>query len=42
MILKGNQRGGAKNLAVHLMKDENDRVPGSGVRARSVLRFPAG
>ncbi len=23
MILKGNQRGGAKNLALHLMKEEN-------------------
>ncbi|MEM0928036.1 MAG: relaxase/mobilization nuclease domain-containing protein [Pseudomonadota bacterium] len=26
MILKGSQRGGAKDLAVHLMKDENDHV----------------
>ncbi len=26
MILKGNRRGGAKDLAVHLMKDENDHV----------------
>ncbi|GMG84958.1 hypothetical protein LNKW23_41740 [Paralimibaculum aggregatum] len=26
MILVGNQRGGAKNLALHLMKDENERV----------------
>lgn len=26
MILKGNQRGGAKDLALHLMKDENDHV----------------
>ncbi|AEI93106.1 relaxase/mobilization nuclease domain-containing protein [Roseobacter litoralis] len=26
MILVGNQRGGAKNLAHHLMKDENERV----------------
>lgn len=26
MILKGNRRGGAKDLAVHLMKDENDNV----------------
>ncbi len=26
MILNGNQRGGAKDLALHLMKDENDRV----------------
>ncbi len=26
MILVGNQRGGAKNLAAHLMKSENERV----------------
>lgn len=26
MILVGNQRGGARNLAQHLMKDENERV----------------
>ena len=26
MILKGNQRGGAKDLALHLMKDENDHI----------------
>ena len=26
MILEGNQRGGAKNLALHLLKDENDKV----------------
>lgn len=26
MILQGNQRGGAKNLALHLLKDENDHV----------------
>ena len=26
MILEGNTRGGAKNLAMHLMKDENDHV----------------
>ncbi|WP_417517984.1 relaxase/mobilization nuclease domain-containing protein [Minwuia sp.] len=26
MILKGNRRGGAKDLAVHLMKDDNDHV----------------
>lgn len=26
MILVGNQRGGAQNLALHLMKDENERV----------------
>ena len=26
MILVGNQRGGAKNLALHLLKDENDHV----------------
>ena len=24
MILVGNQRGGAKDLALHLMKDENE------------------
>ena len=26
MILEGNQRGGAKNLAQHLLKEENDHV----------------
>lgn len=26
MILQGNQRGGAKNLAIHLMKQENEHV----------------
>lgn len=26
MILKGNRRGGAKDLALHLMKEENDHV----------------
>lgn len=26
MLLKGNQRGGAKDLALHLMKDENEVV----------------
>ena len=26
MILVGNQRGGARDLALHLMKDENERV----------------
>ncbi|ADM09243.1 hypothetical protein PB2503_05862 [Parvularcula bermudensis HTCC2503] len=26
MILKGSQRGGARDLALHLMKDENDHV----------------
>lgn len=26
MILKGNQRGGARDLALHLLKDENDHV----------------
>ena len=26
MILKGSQRGGARDLAVHLMKEENDHV----------------
>ncbi|MBL4602891.1 MAG: relaxase/mobilization nuclease domain-containing protein [Emcibacteraceae bacterium] len=26
MILKGNSRGGAKNLALHLMKEENEHV----------------
>ena len=26
MILVGNQRGGARDLALHLMKDENDHV----------------
>jgi hypothetical protein len=26
MILVGNQRGGAKNLALHLLKEENEYV----------------
>lgn len=26
MILKGNQRGGANNLAIHLLKNENEHV----------------
>lgn len=26
MILQGNERGGARNLALHLLKDENDHV----------------
>lgn len=26
MILQGNQHAGAKNLALHLLKDENERV----------------
>ncbi len=26
MILEGNERGGAKNLALHLLKEENDHV----------------
>lgn len=26
MILEGNQRGGARNLALHLLKEENDQV----------------
>ncbi len=26
MILKGNQRGGAKNLAMHLLKEENEHI----------------
>ena len=26
MLLQGSQRGGAKNLALHLLKDENDHV----------------
>ncbi len=26
MILVGNQRGGAKNLALHLMKEENEHI----------------
>lgn len=26
MILVGNQRSGAKNLALHLLKDENEHV----------------
>lgn len=26
MILVGNQRGGAKDLALHLLKEENERV----------------
>lgn len=32
MILVGNQRGGAKDLAMHLMKDENDYVTVHEVR----------
>ena len=26
MILHGNQRGGAKDMALHLMKDENEHI----------------
>tara|TARA_B100000953_G_scaffold206126_1_gene170061 strand:+ start:685 stop:897 length:213 start_codon:yes stop_codon:yes gene_type:complete len=26
MILHGNERGGAKNLSLHLLKEENDHV----------------
>lgn len=26
MILVGNQRGGAKDLALHLLKDENEHI----------------
>ena len=26
MILHGNQRGGARDLALHLLKDENEHV----------------
>jgi hypothetical protein len=26
MILNGNQRAGAKDLAVHLLKEENDHI----------------
>ena len=32
MILVGNQRGGAKNLADHLLKEENDHVTVHEVR----------
>ena len=32
MILKGNQRGGAKNLALHLLKEENEHVEVHEVR----------
>jgi hypothetical protein len=32
MILVGNQRGGAKDLALHLMKDDNERVVVDEVR----------
>ncbi|MEM9494993.1 MAG: relaxase [Pseudomonadota bacterium] len=32
MILFGSQRGGAKNLALHLMKDENDHIDVHEVR----------
>lgn len=32
MILHGNQRGGSKNLAVHIMKDENEHVEVHDVR----------
>jgi MobA/VirD2-like, nuclease domain len=36
MILKGNSRGGAKNLALHLMKDENEHVELHEVRGFAV------
>ena len=32
MILVGNQRGGAKNLALHLLKEENERVDVDEIR----------
>lgn len=32
MILQGNQRGGARDLALHLLKDENDHVVVHGLR----------
>ena len=32
MILVGNQRGGGKNLASHLLKEENERVEVHEVR----------
>ena len=32
MILVGNQRGGAKDLALHLLKQENEHVEVHGVR----------
>ena len=32
MILVGNQRGGAKNLALHLLKEENEHVEVHEVR----------
>lgn len=32
MILVGNQRGNAKNLALHLLKDENERVEVNDLR----------
>ncbi|MGH1432573.1 MAG: relaxase/mobilization nuclease domain-containing protein [Neptuniibacter sp.] len=32
MILQGNQRGGARDLALHLLKDENDHVEVHEVR----------
>ena len=32
MILKGNQRGGAKDLALHLMKQENEHVEVHDIR----------
>jgi len=35
MILKGNQRGGAKDLAVHLMKPENEHVDVHEIRGFS-------
>ncbi len=32
MILKGNQRGGAKNLALHLLKEENEHIDVHDIR----------
>lgn len=32
MILVGNQRGGARDLARHLLKDDNERVTVHDVR----------
>ena len=42
MILKGNQRGGGQQLAVHLMNSfDNERVEIAGVRGAPRTTFPA-
>ena len=39
MILHGNQRGGAKNLALHLLKDENEHVEAHELRGFVALDY---